>query len=60
MMFIAKIFFSILGIMFFVGAIGSALVVIFTTIDDIKDLREGQEEEGQPAPIVTQTGSHTR
>lgn len=42
---IAQIFFWILGIMFFVGAIGSALVVILTSIDDIKDLRDAKEPE---------------
>ena len=58
-MVIAKLFFWIIGIMFFVGAIGSALVVIFTTVDDIKDLSGHEEADRQPAPIVTQTGSHT-
>jgi hypothetical protein len=42
----AKLFFWILGIMFFVGAFGSALVVIMTSIHDVKDLREREE----PAP----------
>jgi hypothetical protein len=58
-MIVAKIFFWIIGIMFFAGAIGSSLVVIFTTVDDIKDLSGNGETEPQPAPIVTQTGSHT-
>lgn len=45
LMTIAQIFFWILGIMFFVGAIGSGIVVILTSIDDIKDLREEKEPE---------------
>jgi hypothetical protein len=47
-MIIAKIFFWIIGIMFFAGAIGSALVVILTSIDDIKDLRENENSETKP------------
>jgi hypothetical protein len=47
-MIFAKIFFWIIGIMFFAGAIGSALVVILTSIDDIKDLRENENSETKP------------
>ena len=45
LMTIAQIFFWVLGIMFFVGVFGSALVVILTSIDDVKDLREKKESE---------------
>jgi hypothetical protein len=44
-MIIAKIFFTILEIMFFGGAIGSALVVLLTSIDDVRELREAKEPE---------------
>jgi hypothetical protein len=40
---VAKLFFWILGIMFFVGMFGSALVVILTSIHDVRDLRERKE-----------------
>jgi hypothetical protein len=45
LMTIAQIFFWILGIMFFAGAVGSGLVVILTSIDDIKDLRDEKAPE---------------
>jgi hypothetical protein len=59
MMFFGKIFFWIIGTMFFVGSIGSALVVIFTTVDDVKDLRGREESETPMTSSVTQTGSGT-
>jgi hypothetical protein len=50
MLIIAQVFFWILGMMFFVGAIGSALVVILTSIHDVKDIREPREPE--PAGVT--------
>lgn len=40
----AKIFFWIIGIMFFAGMIGSAIVVLFTSVEDARELR-GEEKE---------------
>ena len=42
----AKVFFWIIGIMFFAGMAGSALVVVLTSIEDGKELREKREAEG--------------
>ena len=41
---IAKILFWILGVMFFVGVVGSAVVVILTSIEDVKELRNKKDE----------------
>ena len=43
MMFLAQIFFWAIGIMFFLGIIGSAIVVLFTTVEDAKELK-GEEK----------------
>jgi hypothetical protein len=37
---IAKVLFWIIGIMFLVGLVGSGVVVILTSIEDVKELRE--------------------
>ncbi len=42
---IAKAFFWFIGILFFVGMIGSAVVVILTSIEDVRELREKKEDE---------------
>ena len=42
---IARGFFWVLGILFFVGMLGSALVVVLTSIEDMKELREKKEDE---------------
>ncbi len=42
---IAKVLFWILGLMFFVGIIGSAVVVLLTSIEDVKELRANEENE---------------
>ena len=42
---VAKVFFEILEFMFFAGIIGSALVVILTSIEDAKELRDVKEEQ---------------
>lgn len=42
---VAKAFFWIIGTMFFVGLIGSGAVVILTSIEDAKELREKKEAE---------------
>ena len=39
----ARIFFWIVGIMFFAGIIGSAIVVLFTSVEDAKELK-GEEK----------------
>ncbi len=39
----AKIFFWVIGIMFFAGIIGSAIVVLFTSVEDAKELK-GEEK----------------
>lgn len=51
MMIVAKIFFWTIGIMFFAGIIGSALVVTLTTIDDIKDLREKHKSDSRMSNV---------
>ncbi len=48
---IAKAFFWFIGVLFFVGVIGSAVVVILTSIEDVKELREKKEDE----PVVKVT-----
>ena len=45
MMIVAKVFFTILEVMFAVGVIGSALVVLLSAIDDVKELREVEKPE---------------
>ena len=45
-MIVAKIFFWIIGIMFFAGMAGSALVIILASIEDAKELRGDKEDEG--------------
>ncbi len=47
-MLFAQIFFWVIGIMFFAGMIGSAIVVLFTTVEDVKELREKPD----PRPAV--------
>ena len=49
---IAKAFFWLLGILFFVGIVGSAVVVILTSIEDVKELRD--KKEAEPSVKVTQ------
>jgi hypothetical protein len=41
---IARLFFWTIGIMFLVGSVGSALVVLLTTLDDVKELSGGTKE----------------
>ena len=41
---IAKVFFWIIGIMFMVGLVGSGVVVILTSIEDVRELRESKDE----------------
>jgi hypothetical protein len=53
---VARVFFWIIGLMFFVGICGSALVVMLTSIEDIRDLRQKEESETPSQPPVVQTG----
>jgi len=48
---IVSIFFWVLGIMFVVGMVGSAVVVILTSIEDIKELRGDKEPESLPKRV---------
>lgn len=50
-MIIVSIFFWVLGIMFVVGMVGSAVVVILTSIEDIKELRGDKEPESLPKRV---------
>ena len=47
-----KIFFWILEFMFFAGIIGSAIVVILTSIDDAKEIG-GDKREMESSPAVS-------
>lgn len=43
-MIVAKIFFTILEVLFVAGMVGSAVVVILTSIEDAKELRPKKAE----------------
>ena len=46
----AKIFFWVVGILFLVGMVGSALVVLLTSAEDAKELKREPKEK---TPVVT-------
>jgi hypothetical protein len=45
MMLVAQIFFWTIGIMFLAGMVGSAVVVVLTSLEDAKELK-GESKEG--------------
>jgi hypothetical protein len=66
---IAKAFFWFIGILFFLGMVGSAVVVILTSIEDVRELREKKEDEaavkvpqehhfGDTFPVGTTSSGH--
>jgi|WetSurMetagenome_2_1015567.scaffolds.fasta_scaffold1316901_2 hypothetical protein len=57
MMIAAKIFFWILEALFAIGIVGSALVVLLTAIDDVRDLREKHDDEPKRVANLNQPAS---
>jgi FtsH-binding integral membrane protein len=60
MMIVAKIFFTVLEVMFAVGVIGSLLVVLLTSIDDVKELVEEKKPETLTVSSLQHSTSEAR
>ena len=56
---IAKGFFWLLGLMFLAGIIGSGIVVIMTSIEDARELRDRKEPEPTATTELRPEPSHT-
>ena len=57
MMIAAKFFFTVLEVMFAAGVIGSALVVLLTSIDDVKELVEDKKSEKRKVSSLQHSAS---